>query len=466
VVSAKIPEFSILLSLVFACGFPRPADVGGEAGPGDANAPADASTSADAAADDAGRVDAPSIDAPDPPGTVLHVSPSGDDANDGLTKPVKTLKHAIGLAAANQEIRSIVLASGRYSTAGGETFPYAVPANVAISGPVGGGAILAGSKTEPGMMVDSGTLQDLELEDFTVAAIATGLARLANLHIRSSTTAVRAETAAKLTVENLDITGTAGACATGVVLNGAADLVASTLVTRNLGTAMNASDQSTGNVTKANITGIVACTQAVVAIATTRTFSLSESLLDTGFSGVIVGSPGSSTPTPATLTNVIVRNMDSSALDVGNAVGQMVGGELSHTRNTSFNSSDGGRWALTNVSIVNSNVGIFVQDASLSVRGCTISANGVGIALSIGAAAELGTLTELGGNVIKNSLLGLAIEGGVVGPTVRAVGNTWNPGQGADMQGKYSIGTVIPGPVDFVSGNNFDIQTSSLSIQL
>src|SRR5882762_1038563 len=108
-------RISLVFALVSACGFPRPADVGGEAGPGDANVPGDANSSVDAPSVDAASIDAPSvdappIDAPDPPGTALHVSPSGDDANDGLTKPVKTLKHAIGLAAANQEIRSIILA--------------------------------------------------------------------------------------------------------------------------------------------------------------------------------------------------------------------------------------------------------------------------------------------------------------------------------------------------------------------
>jgi len=100
----------LLLSLA-ACGFPRPADL-----PGDA-----------------------AVDTPDP-GFVLQVSPSGDDANDGLLQPVKTLKHALGLAAADARITKIVLASGTYSGSSGETFPYAVASNVVITGPAGGGA--------------------------------------------------------------------------------------------------------------------------------------------------------------------------------------------------------------------------------------------------------------------------------------------------------------------------------------
>lgn len=46
------------------------------------------------------------------PGTTIHVSPTGDDANDGLLTPVKTLKHAIGLAAADPTITGTVLVTG------------------------------------------------------------------------------------------------------------------------------------------------------------------------------------------------------------------------------------------------------------------------------------------------------------------------------------------------------------------
>ncbi|HMG23919.1 MAG TPA: hypothetical protein VK607_21440, partial [Kofleriaceae bacterium] len=90
---------SLLVSLLVACGFPRPSNVGGDDGP----VPGDA---ADPVPGDASE-----------PGLVVHVSPAGDDANDGLVSPVKTVKHAIGIAAANTEITRIVLASGTYSAA-------------------------------------------------------------------------------------------------------------------------------------------------------------------------------------------------------------------------------------------------------------------------------------------------------------------------------------------------------------
>src|SRR5690348_3978359 len=107
------------IALLAACNFPKPADVAGEAGPSDASTPSDAAP--DGLSIDGRLVDA-APDAPDPPGTAIQVSPTGDDANDGFSMPVKTLKHAIGLAAANHDVIHVVLASGRYSAATGETF--------------------------------------------------------------------------------------------------------------------------------------------------------------------------------------------------------------------------------------------------------------------------------------------------------------------------------------------------------
>src|SRR5438046_2588556 len=69
-----------LLLLVFAsaCGFPRPPNVGDDA-------PVDSS----------------------PSGVTVHVSPSGNDVNDGVIQPVKTLKRAIGIASNNATITTI-----------------------------------------------------------------------------------------------------------------------------------------------------------------------------------------------------------------------------------------------------------------------------------------------------------------------------------------------------------------------
>lgn len=88
-----------------------------------------------------------------------------------------------------------------------------------------------------------------------MAITATGVAHVKNVHIRGSTLSVRAETSAKLTLDNLDITGIAGACDTGIELNGAADLAATTLATRNLATTLDAKDDTTVSVAGANIAG-------------------------------------------------------------------------------------------------------------------------------------------------------------------------------------------------------------------
>ena len=98
---------ALLLLVVAACGFPRPDDVG----------------------DDASRASDGSASG----GVAVHVSPSGDDSNDGLMLPVKTLKHAVGLAAANSQITQVALASGTYAMSSGETFPYTVPPGVTLA---------------------------------------------------------------------------------------------------------------------------------------------------------------------------------------------------------------------------------------------------------------------------------------------------------------------------------------------
>jgi hypothetical protein len=432
---ARLP-FALLLFVVTACGYPRPADVGDDGGPGDA---------------------------PDP-GVTIHVSPSGDDASDGLRSPVKTLKHAIGLAAADTKVTLIVLASGVYSAASGETFPFTVPAHVTIEGPAGGGAILSGGKMGPGMTVGVGGLRDLDLQDFTTATTVVGTASLKNIRVVTSAIAVQAETGARLTIEGLDITGTAAACSTGIVLNGHASLTASNVTTRALGTSLLARDQSTVVLTGANAAGDPSCVPPMFSFVSNGAVDMRDSLLDGGRDGIGIGSSDSSDPTQATLTGVIVRNIKVEALGGRNATVQVIGGKLSHTQQTSL-SIIGGIWSLTNLTIENSNAAIYSQDARLMMRGCSIVDNSVGVDLGLGAIGDLGTIDNLGNNVFKNISLGLVIEGGNGTQLIQAVGNTWKAAQGADQNGKYGIGTVMNGPIPFASGNNFDIQ-SDASIQL
>jgi hypothetical protein len=441
------------LLLMSACGFPRPADVGGT--PGE---PSDAAP-----------------DAPEQPGTVVHVSNTGDDANDGLTLAVKTLKHAIGIAAASSQITKIVLATGHYATAAGETFPYTVPANVTIVGAAGGGSILTGSNTEPGMIVDAGTLQDLELEDFTVAITATGMATVTNVHVRTNMLAVRAETTAKLTVNNLDITGMVAACATGIELNGAAEFSATTLSTRNLGTAVDAKNQSAVNITRGSITGDRGCTKTVIVVTTSKPFLLSDSILDGGTAGISF-LPKSAT-LQVTILNTILRNFKNDALGGGTGFGglltfDMSGGEISNNGRGGVEAV-GGLWSFTNVMMTQNGVfGIYFQGSlpapgALTMRGCSISGTPDAIYLFDEAAADLGTAGSPGDNNFQ-SFAGVALDiDGATQPRIDAAGNTWRAVQGTNPQGKYpsNIAPVF-GPVDRVSANNYAIRFSSVSLQL
>ena len=447
----------LLTLAVTACEFPRPPDVADDA----AGSPSDAA-GADAALADAAIADAPP-DAPDVAGTVLHVSTTGDDANDGLTQPVKTLKHAIGLAAANPLLVKIVVATGRYSSASGETFPYTVPTNLVIVGPAGGGAIFAGTKSEPGLTVGTGTLQDVELEDFTVAITATGTARVANTRIRTSMVGIRGETTAKLTVDNLDITGAVGACASGIVLTGAAGLTATMLATRGLAAAIDARDQSTVTVANANITGVLGCRdsvgnlQSAITGNTTKPFVLTDSLLDGGETGLFLAAA------PTVVSNTIIRNMRGDAIGGGSGGLQMTGGELSGCNA----GAEGGVASDSYTNVVFNNNGISIYwygtgSHKLVMRGCNVRATGAGSsAISLwmenSSAADFGTLASPGNNIFQaNDGINLLIVGGTAAP-IDAVGNTWKPVQGANSQGRYPAGTTIHGPVNNVQGNNFAI---------
>jgi hypothetical protein len=451
----------LMFATLTACNFPRPANIGDDQPPSDGNEPVDASIDA--------ITDAP-IDAPDQPNTVLLVSPSGDDANDGLTMPLKTLKRAIGLAAANRDIKRIALAVGRYSSATGETFPYRIPTDVTVSGPTGGGVTLVGTNSEPGISVGAGGVVDLDLEGFTIAITATGTTTLRNIRVVTGTTAVQVETTGRVTATNLEISGTTGSCATGIVLNGSAQLTVTTLITRRLGIALNAKDDSATTIGNANISGDMGCTQsfALMMISSTNSFHLNDSLLDGGPSQGIRMLPASPL-FQTTISNTIVRNMRGDGISGGRSANpsafRMIGGALSGNGNGAEFSN--GTWSFTNV-MIRQNIGLalFVTDGTLTMRGCTVADNGQGINISDRAGGDLGTEASTGNNVLQ-ATMGVALFLDGTGPTlVSAVGNTWNPNkQGADENGRYAtietISTITPN----VTGNNFAIIHSGWSLR-
>ena len=420
-----------------ACGFPRPADIAGDAL---------------GASDGAGGSDGPSG-----PVVAIQVSPSGDDANDGLRMPVRTLKHAIDLAAAGTQITQIALAAGIYSASTGESFSYIIPANVTVIGPSDGSAILAGDKAGPGVTVDVGGLEDVSLQDFATAVTATGTVNLKNVQILTSMVAVQVEATGSLTVNNLDITGivpvAGGQCSTGIALNGAAKLVATTWTTHDVGESLDARDQSVVAIANATIAGNSTCSGGL-SVVSTASFSLSDSLVDGG-----VGINAQSTSFRATISNTIIRG-GLGGFPIFKGSFQMIGGELSNTQGSGAGLGTG-MWTFTNVTIHQvKDLAFYLQGADLVMRNCQVIDNGEGIDVFQGSTADLGTVASPGGNVFqRNQFVSVFAESPAL---VNAVGNTWNPNvQGADGNGKYTTTAMISGPVTAPANGNYGINSGS-----
>jgi hypothetical protein len=395
-------------------------------------------------------------------GKTLQVATSGDDSNDGITKPVKTLKHAIGLALADGSITAIQLASGRYDASNGESFPYTVPGNVTVFGPAGGGAILAGTGAEPGLMLATGTLKDIEMESFMVAIDASATAAISGVRFRTSGTSIQAGASAHLTVDHLDITGATGtACQTGLALSGGATVMADTVLSRTLGKAVDMKDQSILTLANGMIAGVTACQVPDLDVASSGQLNLSSTLIDGGTSGVAFENvPGI---TQVMFTNVTIKDIAQDAMGGRTVNFTMMGGDISNNGRGALEAS-GGTWSFTNVSMKNNGVfAIYIQGSganmpgTLNMHGCQILQNANGLYLFDDAVADLGTIATPGGNTFQgNQQVGLQIDGNAGARLITAVGNTWNANvQGADAAGHYAPATV--GPVVVTPGNNFSI---------
>jgi Protein of unknown function (DUF1565)/Right handed beta helix region len=395
--------------------------------------------------------------------TTILVATTGNDANDGVTGPVRTVKRALGLATADTSITGISIAAGRYDAANGESFPYSVPSEITMSGPAGGGAVLAGSGGEPALMVASATLINLEFESFAVATIVTETSTLSNLRVRSSGIAIRGETASDLTIDHVDVTG--ATCSTGVELNGAAKATVDTASTRMLGHTFDLHDRSTLALTNSTLTGDPACNDpsldhASVNVGTSGAVTIDSTLIDGGYRGISL-----SATTSVTLANTTIRNVTDDAI-VGNANVTITGGELSNNGRAGIETA-GGTWSLTNVALKNDGVmAIYIQGDALTMRGCTVTGNPMFGVYIFGGTADLGTASSPGGNTFQgNGLVGVDLDATSGTVTVPAVGNTWRPNvQGADAQGHYSAGTVT-GPVARNPDDNFAIATSGWNLQ-
>lgn len=432
-----------------------------DAGDGDATSPP---------ADAAIELDAIPADAYRPPGNTLQVSSTGDDVNDGVIQPVRTLKRAVAIATTYPEITSITLAAARYSASTGEAFPYSIPRGVTVTGPVDGGAILVGDKTGSGLIVELGKLQNLEFENFATAIVARGVSELDNVRIRISAVAVRAEAAARLSATKLDVTGALGACATGIELVGGTALNATGVTSLALGQSLRVRDHGAATLAHADVIADSACLLPAIDVRSDTTFTLSDSTINGGAPGVDLS--GSTAPLRASLTNLTVHDAGTSAVRGGNATVEIKSSALS--RSPVGVLTFGGTWQLTGVLIVDNTVeGVAVspgtanQPVSLTMRGCTVRGSNFGVAISDFSTTDLGTTASPGNNVFQdNARAGIAVLGQSGATQVDAVGNTWQPKrQGSDAAGHFEP-MIVFGPIDSFFGNNFQIASPQWSVKL
>jgi hypothetical protein len=405
-------------------------------------------------------IDTPPIDAPGPT-TNVQVTTTGDDANDGLTNPVKTLKRALAIATSNGAIRTITLAAGKYGAANGETYPYLVPANVTILGAAAGGTILAGTGAEKGLTIDTGGLSHLQLESFGTAVSVTGTATLSTLTFRVNKLAVDVATAGLVTADALDVTGVPGACNDAAInAAGAARVAVTGLGIHTTGTFLSLRDQSIVTITGASAAGQACGSNGPMIAHGGKALTIAGSTIDAGGVGISLtaGTPN------LTLTNTVISNMRSNAITGSAGVIDVTGGEIRNSGHA-FDVVTA-TIKLTNTALKGNLVfGIVVRGAAASpstllLRGTTVSGNGIGIYLLDYAIADLGTAANPGNNIIQNNVnIGLLIEGANGARTIDAAGNTWMPSvQGANVQGKYSPQTLA-GPIPPVDGNNFAVLT-------
>ncbi len=406
------------------------------------------------------------------PGTTIQVTPDGNDNADGYRKPVKTLKRALGIAKTGDTVK---LAAGRYDASSGETFPAKVPDGVTVVGLAGGGSILGGTRAEPALLVGSGTLQDLEIDSFKVGVQVSGAASLKGLRIRKSVTAIAAEGSAKVTAQDIDITGNLTSCDAGVALTGDADFGVQGLATRSLGTTLSAEGNAAATVGKSRWEGDPGCADAVLVIATKKRVALSETVLEGGRIGISFGTPGVLPANFDFSKASAVRNMAGDALVGGNVLATLNDVELAGNGRMGIEASSGA-WDLKSVTIKQNAVsGIYLQGASsglkgrLTLRGSTVTQNGTdGIYLFDNAVADLGTGASPGGNTLAGNTSGVALNiAGFSGATgISAVGNTWRPStQSANAMGRYVGGISTSGPVLRAAGNNYAI-TAGWSLDL
>lgn len=398
---------------------------------------------------------------PDPK-TTIRVSLGGNDAADGLSSPVKTLKRAISIATSNGAIKTIRLETGKYSAANGETYPYTVPAGITILGDPG--TVLAGTNNEIGFVVETGSLTNLEFNDFTTAIHTKGTATLDSVVVRTSKVGVLADGSAKVTAKGLTFTGDAKCTTVGVLAAGTAQVIVETFSSADV-LSVDHRDQAVVSISKGTITSKGSGCDPLVK-ASGKSLTLGDTVISGGSNGIY--QYGSNGILEITLLNTIIADSEGYAIRGDGHVLRMTGGEIRTTGVT----LTGGTSSFTNVGIKGSPVHAVLvnpgpEPARTTLRGCTILRNTLGVMVFTGA-IDFGTAADPGNNTFRENPYFNLVVGGIDSSeilSVTAVGNSWNAGrQGANSEGKYGP-QLIQGPVTRVDGNNFAILNGS-SIQL
>lgn len=401
----------------------------------------------------------------------IHVDVTGDDAANGIAAPIKTLKHAIELATANPAHKTILLAAGSYDAANGETYPYAVPAEVRVSGTAG--TILAGTAAEPGLVVDSGTLENLEFDHFTTAVEITGRATLATITVSASEIAVLTTGAATLTATGVAISGNAACSTIGLQAQGTSRVTVEALVATDT-VAIDERDHAIVSVAKSRIAGTSNC---ILVKASGQSLSLTDTSVsgkrNTAQAPALVPPPpngmglrldGATSRLDVALLNTIITGTSERGISGYARVFQMTGGAI-RDNDGSGAVFTGGMYTLTDVDVSgNPGTGVYINsDAEpgvLAMRHCAVNRNGNGVQVALGARGDLGTISQPGNNnFADNAGIGLTLYDD--SSVVTAAGNVWRPAvQGADGDGKYTHQSIM-GSVLEAQGNNFAIPGNS-----
>lgn len=385
-------------------------------------------------------------------GRVIRVSVTGDDAADGMAAPVKTLKHAIELATSNGAINTISLDVGRYSAANGETYPYTIPANVTIRGATG--TVLAGTSADDGLIIETGTLDNIELDDFKTAVHAKIAVTVTDVTVKTSSIGVLADGEATVIASRFTFAGT-NCPDTGLWAKESSQISVDTFVATG-SIAVNVADQASGSIANSSLTDAPACTRIT---ATGKSLAISNTQIIGG------GVDLEGLQLEVTLDNTTIADTSGDAIQGRAHVFRMTGGEL---RNNGRGGAEvfGGVYTFTNVGIKGNPVfGIYLQSGTepgtIAMHGCAITGNGShGVYLFAGASGDFGTAANPGNNTFRNNAgVGLNIDTNA--SAVTAVGNIWTANvQGADSDGKYPA-ALKTGGVAFSAGNNYAFQDGS-----